>query len=138
LIDQKKDRPAREPESAIQAYWRTIFRDCTAPPNMRRLNNQEISGLGVINVKLLRAGKSLEICHASLGQSPGSAFNYYPNSWRHRQDLNNDDSIGAKLAGLPHAEGSFIFIMTEDGPVMRRTYSRKRTIYFQYDLKVRH
>lgn len=39
----------KEPESALRAFWRTLARDCTAPPGMRRLSKTEIEWLDVGN-----------------------------------------------------------------------------------------
>ncbi|KAH6629262.1 heterokaryon incompatibility protein-domain-containing protein [Boeremia exigua] len=38
-----------QPESAIRAFWRTMIRDCTAPPMMRRLKAREIERLDIRN-----------------------------------------------------------------------------------------
>lgn len=39
----------KEPESALRAFWRTLVRDCTAPPGMRRLSKTEIEELDISN-----------------------------------------------------------------------------------------
>lgn len=38
-----------DPESALRAFWRTLVKDCTAPPGMRRLSKTEIEWLDVSN-----------------------------------------------------------------------------------------
>lgn len=98
-------------EPAIQACWRTFLRDCTAPPDMRRLSDDEITQLGVINERRLRKGKKLKTCGSSSGSTLHSAFVYDPKD----RDSDSDYLPCVNSTRLPYGNKSHMFTLTEDG-----------------------
>ena len=50
----KQGQRAKAPEPKIRAYWRTLLKDCTLPPRMRRFRDFEIPLLDSENTSVLR------------------------------------------------------------------------------------
>ncbi|KAF4499623.1 Heterokaryon incompatibility 6, OR allele [Fusarium agapanthi] len=99
-------------ETAIRAFWRTMVKDCTLPPRMRRLRQTEIERLDVENQEELKDGRSsLQTYRLHFGNRYSrSAFSYQP----------ADDEDLAKLdieGQISHhySSSSFMFAITDNG-----------------------
>lgn len=86
-------------ETLIRAYWRTLVKDCTAPPRMRRLLKSEIESLDLINRDHLQTGQVLQTFQVPVDESRSrSAFSYHP----------GNDSDFTEIEGSKNLELTFL------------------------------
>ncbi|RFN45353.1 heterokaryon incompatibility protein 6, or allele [Fusarium flagelliforme] len=102
-------------ETCIRAFWRTLVKDCTIPPRMRRLREKEIEILDVTNQERLREEEinlfSFRIAsdkydsHSVYSYNLGERFDYGElDDGSHTTEVRNDTIMG-----------EFMFTMTENG-----------------------
>ena len=73
---QGQNGESRLPEPALRAFWRTILKDCTKSPRIRRLTENEIEVLGTMNESTLLSkelDKKLLYSHRSSMEPMASA-----------------------------------------------------------------
>ena len=137
-----EDRPT---ESVVRAYWRTLLKDCTKPPGMRRLTKTEIDSLGVMHEETLtskeRKTRSLYSYKSSVQSkaAPSStasteSFPYldedgelatYEGSQTDTMFGTMDPEQGKGLEER-HRESDFMFVMSNNGLfVMARRHARE-------------
>ncbi|KAG5787634.1 hypothetical protein H9Q69_013306 [Fusarium xylarioides] len=110
-------------DTAIRAFWRTMVKDCTLPPRMRRLRPTEIERLDVENQEQLKSEWSpLQTYRLHFGNKYSrSAFGYQP----------ADDEDLAKLdveGQISHhySPGSFMFALTDNGLFLATRFAAKQ------------
>ncbi|KAF5714790.1 heterokaryon incompatibility 6 OR allele [Fusarium mundagurra] len=110
-------------DTAIRAFWRTMVKDCTLPPRMRRLRPTEIERLDVENQEQLKTEWSpLQTYRLHFGNKYSrSAFGYQP----------ADDEDLAKLdieGQISHhySPGSFMFAATDNGLFLATRFAAKQ------------
>ncbi|KAF5595051.1 heterokaryon incompatibility 6 OR allele [Fusarium pseudocircinatum] len=110
-------------DTAIRAFWRTMVKDCTLPPRMRRLRPTEIERLDVENQEQLKSEWSpLQTYRLHFGNKYSrSAFGYQP----------ADDEDLAKLdieGQISHhySPGSFMFAVTDNGLFLATRFAAKQ------------
>ncbi|EWG53378.1 hypothetical protein FVEG_11822 [Fusarium verticillioides 7600] len=110
-------------DTAIRAFWRTMVKDCTLPPRMRRLRPTEIERLDIENQEQLKSEWSpLQTYRLHFGNKYSrSAFGYQP----------ADDEDLAKLdveGQISHhySPGSFMFAVTDNGLFLATRFAAKQ------------
>ncbi|RBR07518.1 uncharacterized protein FIESC28_10599 [Fusarium coffeatum] len=102
-------------ETCISAFWRTLVKDCTIPPRMRRLRQKEIDILNVTNQERLREGEinvfSFQI--ASDRHESYSIFSYELGDGFDYADV--DDGSNMTKVRNDTILREFMFVMTENG-----------------------
>ncbi|KAJ4138639.1 hypothetical protein NW768_002489 [Fusarium equiseti] len=102
-------------ETCIRAFWRTLVKDCTIPPRMRRLREKEIELLDIMNQKRLREDQinvfTFQIAsdkydsHSAYSYHPGEGFDYSElDDGSHTTEVRNDTVMR-----------DFMFTITENG-----------------------
>jgi hypothetical protein len=111
-------------ESSIQAFWRTMTKDCTAPPNMRRLSKDEIAELDRINTRRIRAGGPLTTCYATKVSDAVLAHFYcerpyysHQITWKPEPEWNEGEAK-LWLRQFPYRDTDYAFVTTGDGLYM--------------------
>lgn len=117
-------------EPAFQAFWRTMARDCTSPPRVRRLLKPEIAALIISNERDLKSGKDIRTCRPAVSNNPTSAFTYNDDAWESESSFEVDDGpVQLKLTRLPYDKRDFMFTMTRNGVyVLTRPYVKEGDI----------
>ncbi|KAI8711316.1 HET domain-containing protein [Fusarium sp. LHS14.1] len=104
-------------ETLIRAYWRTLVKDCTAPPRMRRLLESEIESLNPVNRDHLQAGQVLQTFQISLDESKSrSAFSYHPGKDSDFTEIEESKSL--ELTFLPwtsYSNRDWMFSVADNG-----------------------
>ncbi|KAM6529197.1 hypothetical protein FALCPG4_007343 [Fusarium falciforme] len=104
-------------ETLIRAYWRTLVKDCTAPPRMRRLLKSEIESLDPINRDHLQAGQVLQTFQIPLDESKSrSAFSYHPGNDSDFAEI--EESRNLELTFLPwisYSDRDWMFTVADNG-----------------------
>ncbi|EEU35692.1 uncharacterized protein NECHADRAFT_87938 [Fusarium vanettenii 77-13-4] len=104
-------------ETLIRAYWRTLVKDCTAPPRMRRLLESEIESLNPINRGHLQAGQVLQTFQISVDESKSrSAFSYHPG--KDSDFIEIEESKSLELTFLPwisYSNRDWMFTVADNG-----------------------
>ncbi|KAF5649059.1 Het6 heterokaryon incompatibility protein [Fusarium tjaetaba] len=110
-------------DTTIRAFWRTMVKDCTLPPRMRRLRPTEIERLDIKNQEQLKSEWSpLQTYRLHFGNKYSrSAFGYQP----------ADDEDLAKLdieGQISHhySPGSFKFAVTDNGLFLATRFAAKQ------------
>lgn len=101
-------------ETSIRAFWRTLVKDCTLPPRMRRLRPAEIESLDIQNQEILAdGGEQVKTCQIYLnGLYSRSAYSYDPG---HDFDFSNVDSETFIVnARMMHEIHDLIFATTDN------------------------
>jgi hypothetical protein len=111
-------------ESSIQAFWRTMTKDCTAPPSMRRLTKDEITELHKINTRRIKAGGPLTTSYAR-GVSNEILYRFYNETPYHSHQVTWEPEPEWKegetklwLRKFPYQIGDYKFATTLDGLYM--------------------
>ncbi|KAF5634029.1 heterokaryon incompatibility protein (het-6OR allele) [Fusarium sp. NRRL 25303] len=109
-------------ETAIRAFWRTMVKDCTLPPRMRRLRQTEIERLDVENQERLKSEWSpLQTYRLHFGNKYSrSAFGYQP--------ADDEDPTKLDIEGqISHhySPGSFMFAVTDNGLFLATRFAAK-------------
>jgi hypothetical protein len=102
-------------ETSIRAFWRTLVKDCTLPPRMRRLRPEEIEALDVRNQETLaKKDEQVKTYQIRLdGLYSRSAFSYDPGD---DFDFSNVDSETVIVpARMMHEIHDLIFARTDNG-----------------------
>ncbi|KAF5227582.1 hypothetical protein FANTH_14731 [Fusarium anthophilum] len=109
-------------ETAIRAFWRTMVKDCTLPPRMRRLRQTEIERLDVENQAELKDGRSsLQTYRLHFGNRYSrSAFSYQPAD---DQDLAKLDIEGQ--ISHHYSSSGFMFAVTDNGLFLATRFAAK-------------
>ncbi|EWZ84879.1 hypothetical protein FOCG_08068 [Fusarium oxysporum f. sp. radicis-lycopersici 26381] len=109
-------------ETAIRAFWRTMVKDCTLPPRMRRLRQTEIERLDVENQEMLKGGWStLQTYRLHFGNRYSrSAFSYQPAD---DEDLTKLDTEGQ--VSHHYSSVSFMFAVTDNGLFLATRFAAK-------------
>lgn len=107
-------QPSIPHEPIVQAFWRTMARDCTSPPKMRRLNACEIVALDSVNRDRLRNQESLKTFGLKSSRAK-SAFTYDPFEGEDTTQLKDQSTEETCLTRLPYAERNYMFIMNSNG-----------------------
>ncbi|CVK86171.1 related to heterokaryon incompatibility protein (het-6OR allele) [Fusarium mangiferae] len=109
-------------ETAIRAFWRTMVKDCTLPPRMRRLRQTEIERLDVENQEQLKTEWSpLQTYRLHFGNKYSrSAFSYQPAD---DEDLTKLDIEGQ--ISHHYSPGSFMFAVTDNGLFLATRFAAK-------------
>ena len=106
--------PRVEPaETLIRAYWRTLARDCAAPPNMRRLHKSEMETLDAVNTEVLASCYNLQTLLGDTDEYSGqSAFRFDP-----RDHVPNviRSSRRSPLTNIPHSLVDYLFNVSDNG-----------------------
>ncbi|RSL59630.1 hypothetical protein CEP53_005708 [Fusarium sp. AF-6] len=110
-------KQASRKETLIRAYWRTLVKDCTSPPRMRRLLKSEIESLDSINQGHLQTRQALQTFQIPLdGKKSRSAFSYYLGE---NSDLTEiEDSKNLELTYLPwisYSTRDWMFTVADNG-----------------------
>lgn len=102
-------------ESSIRAFWRTLVKDCTIPPRMRRLRQNEIEILDIANQERLREDEinvvSFQI--ASDRHESYSIFSYDLGDGFDYTDLDDGSNMTKVRNDISMRE--FMFVITENG-----------------------
>jgi hypothetical protein len=109
------DRSISTGETSIRAFWRTLVKDCTLPPRMRRLRPEEIEALDVRNQETLaKKDEQVKTYQIRLdGLYSRSAFSYDPGD---DFDFSNVDSETVIVpARMMHEIHDLIFARTDNG-----------------------
>ncbi|KAM5343392.1 hypothetical protein ACJ41O_011929 [Fusarium nematophilum] len=105
--------PERKPEDAVHAYYRTLTRDCTAPPGMRRLHEKEIWTLCVKAQSYLENGYAVPTCYAASDRDLyGRTYGFSVGEGEDRRKL--EGFIYLNVAGMLHPE-EWMFTMADNG-----------------------
>ncbi|KAI1063530.1 hypothetical protein LB506_005589 [Fusarium annulatum] len=109
-------------ETAIRAFWRTMVKDCTLPPRMRRLRQTEIERLDVENQEQLKSEWGpLQTYRLHFGNKYSrSAFGYQPTD---DEDLTKLDIEGQ--ISHHYSPGSFMFAVTDNGLFLATRFAAK-------------
>ncbi len=125
--------PRVEPaETLIRAYWRTLARDCAAPPNMRRLHKSEIETLDAVNTEELARGRDLQTLLGVTDEYSGqSGFRFDPRD--HRPNVSGSSSA-SRLTSVPHSLDDYLFNVSDNGLFMMvRPYAEEGDIIVALD-----
>jgi hypothetical protein len=111
-------------ETRIRAFWRTLARDCTAPPNMRRLQKSEIDTLDTVNVELLGLGYRIQTLRSDTDKYSGrSSFRFDP------RDYAPGVYCCSPLEDIPHGFRDYTFnISRNDLFMMVRPHAKEGDI----------
>lgn len=111
-------------ESSVQAFWRTMTKDCTAPPSMRRLTRNEITELHKINMRRIKAKGPLTTCYATevsndilerfYNEKP---YHSHQITWKPEPEWKEGETE-LWLRKFPYQIGDFKFVTTLDGLYM--------------------
>jgi hypothetical protein len=109
-------------EASIRAFWRTMVKDCTLPPRMRRLRQTEIERLDVENQQTLIEGWSnLQTYRLHFGNRYSrSAFSYQPTD---DEDLTKLDTEGQ--ISYHYSSVCFMFTVTDNGLFLATRFAAK-------------
>ncbi|KAF5709456.1 heterokaryon incompatibility 6 OR allele [Fusarium mundagurra] len=130
----------QEPETAVRAYWRTLVKDCTAPPRMHRLLKPDIEALDSINRDHLRRGLEVKtfgitfdkgISKSAFAYDPGEDFDFTQvddskslvlvdlplRFWRHKDFMFTITDNGLFLLTRPHVQKGDIVVVLDGGKV---------------------
>ncbi|KAI1012204.1 hypothetical protein LB503_004529 [Fusarium chuoi] len=109
-------------ETAIRAFWRTMVKDCTLPPRMRRLRQTEIERLDLENQEQLKTEWGpLQTYRLHFGNKYSrSAFGYQPAD---DEDLTKLDIEGQ--ISHHYSPGSFMFAVTDNGLFLATRFAAK-------------
>jgi hypothetical protein len=104
-------------ETLIRAYWRTLVKDCTTPPRMRRLLKSEIESLDPINRDHLQAGEVLQTFQISLDESKSrSAFSYHPGKdFDFTEVEESKNLVLTYLPWLSYSQRDWMFTVADNG-----------------------
>ncbi|KAF4344564.1 heterokaryon incompatibility 6 OR allele [Fusarium beomiforme] len=110
-------------ETAIRAFWRTLVRDCTLPPRMRRLRETEIEALDVENQEILREGMSnIQTYRLHFGNRYSrSAFTYNPVLDEDLTELDKEGQISNHYSSV-----GFTFAMTDNGLFLSTRFAAQK------------
>ncbi|KAM0239544.1 hypothetical protein ACHAP5_008267 [Fusarium lateritium] len=109
------DKSISTGETSIRAFWRTLVKDCTIPPRMRRLRPEEIESLDVQNRENLANGdEQVKTYRIRLNASDSrSVFSYDPSD---DFGFSNDDSTRVMVVvSMMHETNDFVFATTDSG-----------------------
>jgi hypothetical protein len=112
------DRSTSTGETSIRAFWRTLVKDCTLPPRMRRLRLAEIESLDIYNQETLaNEGEQVKTYQIRLdGLYSRSALSYDPGD---DFDFSNVDSETVIVpAQMMHETHDLMFATTDNGLYM--------------------
>lgn len=131
------DRHLSTGETAIRAFWRTLVKDCTVPPRMRRLRKAEIESLDSANRDLL-SQKEINIQSYRIRDTKHysrSAFSYDPGEGFDFDEADNE--VGIAFVGrswLSYATDDFMFAVTDNGLFMlTRPHAREGDVVVVLD-----
>ncbi|KAF7897902.1 uncharacterized protein EAF01_008868 [Botrytis porri] len=123
--------PRVEPaETLIRAYWRTLARDCAAPPNMRRLHKSEMETLDAVNTELLTRGYYLQTLLGDTDEYSGqSGLRFDP-----RNHSPNISASSKPLTNIPHSLDDYLFNVSNNGLFMMvRPHAEKGDVIVTLD-----
>ncbi|KAH6967977.1 heterokaryon incompatibility protein-domain-containing protein [Ilyonectria sp. MPI-CAGE-AT-0026] len=125
----------KQSETAFQAFWRTMARDCTSPPRMRRLLKSEIAALTISNERDLKSGEEIRTCRSTASNNTTSAFTYNDDAGESEASFEVDDGpVQLKLTRLPYDKQDFMFAMCRNGVyVLTRPYVKEGDIVVVVD-----
>lgn len=109
------DKTISTGETSIRAFWRTLVKDCTLPPRMRRLRPAEIENLDFHNQEALaKEEEQVQTYQLRLGGLYSrSAFSYDPGD---DFDYSNVDSKTVIVpARMIHETHDLMFAVTDNG-----------------------
>ncbi|KAG5659832.1 hypothetical protein KAF25_002391 [Fusarium avenaceum] len=109
------DKSISTGETSIRAFWRTLVKDCTLPPRMRRLRPAEIETLDIHNQEALaKEEEQVQTYQLHLGGLfSRSAFSYDPGD---DFDYSNVDSKTVIVpARMIHETHDLMFATTDNG-----------------------
>ncbi|UPL02766.1 hypothetical protein LCI18_013700 [Fusarium solani-melongenae] len=111
------DKQVSPKETLIRAYWRTLVKDCTAPPRMRRLRKSEIESLDPINRDHLRVGKVLQTFQIALDESKSrSAFSYHLGNDCDFTEIEESKNLELKfLPWISYSDRDWMFTVADNG-----------------------
>ncbi|KAH7088037.1 heterokaryon incompatibility protein-domain-containing protein [Paraphoma chrysanthemicola] len=117
------------PETMLRAYWRTLARDCVAPPNMRRLHKLEIETLDPMNTELLAHGYRLQTLRGDADKYSGrSSFRFEP------REYGPHILVVGPLTDVPHGLGDYTFNVSDNGLfTMVRPHAMKGDMIVVFD-----
>ncbi|KAM0414704.1 hypothetical protein ACHAPT_013443 [Fusarium lateritium] len=110
-------KPFPTKETLVRAYWRTLVKDCSAPPRMRRLLKPEIESLDTINQDCLKGGLRLRTFQIPLDMGTSkSAFSYDPGEGFDFVDVEDSENLVAVyLPWQSYSDREWIFVRTDNG-----------------------
>ncbi|KAG8668076.1 hypothetical protein FPOAC2_10153 [Fusarium poae] len=106
-------------EACVRAFWRTLAKDCTEPPRMRRLRRNEIVFLDESNRESLLDDEAINVRTVWLDHDPHKSRSIF---YRYMRKMLNHTGIKSNFATLPvgnpyghYATKDHMFAMTENG-----------------------
>ncbi|KAL6914929.1 hypothetical protein FSST1_012689 [Fusarium sambucinum] len=106
-------------ETCVRAFWRTLAKDCTEPPLMRRLRRHEIKFLDESNIEELSNESMITVKTVWLGHDPHKARSVF---YRHMRKILNYSGIKSNFAKLSvgnpyghYATKDHMFAVTDNG-----------------------
>lgn len=109
-------------ESRTQAFWRTLVRDCTAAPGMRRLNKKEIEQLQEIHTDRLDSKQGLWTSY-TLGTTTDRQRLYVHGSFLPLDEVQESSMLN--LYKIHYGDDGYVFACTVHGLfVLTRRYVR--------------
>ena len=103
-------------ETCMRAFWRTLVKDCTIPPRMRRLREKEIEVLDISNQERLRQEGHINIFSIQIASDKYDSWSVYSYDLGEGFDYSELDD-GSNMTKVRDDTGmrEFMFVMTENG-----------------------
>jgi hypothetical protein len=103
-------------ETCIRAFWRTLVKDCTIPPRMRRLREKEIEVLDISNQERLREDDLINVFSIQIASDKYNSYSVYSYELGEGFDYSElDDGSNTTKVRNDTTLREFMFAMTENG-----------------------